>query len=114
MMVGAMRRYAITYKTNEPSFNVFTRKHRHDLRLHVHEQNFEGSKVLEVVKSNLILVSNLDEVLLFHNLTFKACGRIYITLLESKTRERNEIIGMTLSRCELWLAIVTGKNLIKN
>ena len=32
--------------------------------------------------------------------TFKQCGEIPITLLKSETREPNEVIGMTLSRCE--------------
>jgi hypothetical protein len=53
-------------------------------------------------------------VLIYHNLTFKFCGKIQITLLESISREKNEIIGMEVSKCEDWLAIVSGKNLVKN
>jgi hypothetical protein len=74
MMVGGLEKYAITYKSNESSFSIFSRKCSHDLRVCVHEQNFEGSQALEIVKSNLILVSNFDKVLMYHNITFKARG----------------------------------------
>lgn len=34
-------------------------------------------------------------------------------LLKSETRERNEIISMQISKCENYLAVISGKNLIK-
>ena len=32
----------------------------------------------------------------------------------TETREPNEVIGMTASKCENWLAIISGKNLVMN
>ena len=69
---------------------------------------------MEVSTSNLLLVSKVDQVLIFHSKTFKPCGRIPISLLSSVSREPNEIVGMNISKCEEWLAIISGKNLVMN
>lgn len=37
-----------------------------------------------------------------------------VKLLPSKTRERNEVIAMAICPYERYLAVITGKNLIKN
>lgn len=39
-------------------------------------------------------------------------GKIDIPLLETESREPNEIIGICLSKCEYYVAVVTGKNLV--
>lgn len=61
----------------------------HNLRVCVSDTNFEGSKALELSSSNLILVSNINEILMFDNDTYKIQGKFPITLLESETREPN-------------------------
>ena len=66
------------------------------------------------MSSNLFLVSKVDQVLIYDTLTFRVCGRIPISLLSSVSREPNEIIGMSASKCEDWLAIISGKNLVMN
>jgi hypothetical protein len=86
----------------------------HNLRVCVDDSNYEGSKALEIVSSNLFLVSKIDQVFIYHSLTFKICGRIPISLLNSVSREPNEIIGMEISKCEDWLAVISGKNLVMN
>ena len=60
MMIGAMRRYSITYKQNERSFDIYERKFMHNLRVCLDSNNYEGSKSLELNSSNLILVSKID------------------------------------------------------
>lgn len=114
MMVGSMRRYAVSYKQNERCFEIYTRKNMHNLRVCIDDQNLEGSKALEIVSSNLFLVSKIDQVLIYDSLTFRVCGRIPISLLTSVDREPNEIIGMNVSKCEDWLGIISGKNLVMN
>jgi hypothetical protein len=39
----------------------------HNLRVCVDDQNFEGSKALEVKDSNLILVTKIDEILIYNS-----------------------------------------------
>ena len=60
MMIGSKVRYAITYKTNERGFDIYQRKYMHNLRVCVDDQNFEGSKAIEILTSNLILVTKVD------------------------------------------------------
>lgn len=70
MMIGSMRKYAITYKSNEKSFDIYQRKFMHNLRVCVDSQNFAGSKAVEFELSGLFLVSKIDQVLLYDNNTY--------------------------------------------
>jgi hypothetical protein len=112
MMIGAMRRYSITYKQNERSFDIYQRKYMHNLRVCVNADNYEGAKSLEIASSNMVLVSQIDKVITYDNETYAPVGSIPITLLKTETREANEVIGMRKSKDEDWLAIISGKNLI--
>jgi hypothetical protein len=114
MMVGSMKRYAISYKHNEPCFEIYTRKNLHSIGVRVDDQNLEGSIALEVDSSKLILVSQIDKVLIYGSQSLNLCGKIPVSLLSSVNREPNQIIGMTLSKCEEWLAVISGKNLVMN
>jgi hypothetical protein len=114
MMIGAMKRYSITYKQNERSFDIYQRKFMHNLRVCLDDNNYEGSKSLEIVTSNLVLVSKTDQVVMYDNEYYTIVGEIPITLLKTETREPNEVIGMQKSADENWLAIISGKNLVKD
>jgi hypothetical protein len=46
--------------------------------------------------------------------TFQEIAHVPITLLPSTTREPNEIICMTKSADEIYLAVISGKNLVMN
>lgn len=84
----------------------------HNLRVCVNDNNFEGSKAIEMPSSSIILVSNVNEVLLFDNENYKEIGKLPISLLESETREPNQIIGIQKSKDEKMVAVVSGKNLV--
>ena len=94
MMIGAAKRYSITYKTNEKDFEIYHRKFMHNLRVCVNENNFEGSKAVELPLSNFFLVSDVSEVLMIDNMNYSVVGKLPINLLETSTRESNEIIGL--------------------
>jgi hypothetical protein len=74
MMIGSKVRYAITYKTNEKSFDIYQRKYMHNLRVCVDDQNFDGSKGLEIISSNIVLVTKVDKVLMYDCDTLQFCG----------------------------------------
>jgi hypothetical protein len=84
----------------------------HDLRVCINASNFDGAKAVEIVSSGLFLISKIDEIIMYDNETYIDCGRIPITLLESVTRESNQVIGIQKSQCEQFLAIISGKNLV--
>ena len=112
MMFGSKVRYGISYKTGMKSFDVYRRKYMHNLKVQTNKDKFDGSKVLEIASMNVFLVSKIDEVFIFDIDTYQLIGKIPITLLKDQAREPNQVIGMRLSKCENYLAIISGKNLI--
>ena len=52
MMFGSKVRYGITYKTNQRAFHVYRRKYEHDFRVPILMDNYEGSKGLDLQKTN--------------------------------------------------------------
>ena len=70
MMFGSRVRYGITYKNNQPNFNIYRRMYVHNIQSCVNTQNFAGSKAVSVVSSNLILVTKVDRILMFDIDTF--------------------------------------------
>ena len=64
------------------------------------EQNFEGAFGLSLPSMNIFLVAKVDQIMIFDSDTYKAIDKIPIKLLESMSREPNEVIGMTKSKCE--------------
>jgi hypothetical protein len=57
MMIGAMKRYSITYKQNEKGFDIHKRKYMHNLRVCVNDKNYEGEIAIEILSSNFFMVS---------------------------------------------------------
>lgn len=86
----------------------------HNLKVCVNAENFEGSRAVEIASSDMFLVTKVDQILMFDSTSFKACGKIPITLLPTETREPNEIIGIEKSNDEDWIAVISGKNLVMN
>ena len=112
MMFGSKVRYGITYKTNQRSFDIYRRKFMHNLKVNVLADNLEGAFGMALPLLGCFLVAKVDQVKIYSEKTFKQIGSIPVKLLVTETREPNEIIGMCKSKCEKFLAIISGKNLI--
>ena len=96
MMFGPKVKYGITFKTNEQSFDIYRRKYVHDFKVVTVNQDFDGSRGLPVESMDAFLVSSVKNIMFYdiHNFKeIKDC-RLEFPLLETKTRERNEIISM--------------------
>ena len=89
MMIGSHKKYALTYKAGEKSFEIYQRKYLHDLRVCINASNFEGSKAVEIVSSGLILISKVDKIMIFDHEIYTDCGRMPIDLMPSTSREPN-------------------------
>ena len=48
MMIGPKVRYCVTYKTGEPTFNIFRANYIHNFKVTVENKNLEGSYGLEI------------------------------------------------------------------
>ena len=69
MMIGAAKRFSVTYTSNQRQFDIFTRKYMHNFRVNVDSTNFENQKALEISSSNILLVSLTDKILIFDVIT---------------------------------------------
>lgn len=96
MMFGSKGIYGITYKQNEGNFDVYRRKYVHDYKVNVVHEDFDGAKGLPVESMKAFLVGVNDKIKFYDVNTFMEIkeSEITIPLLESKTREANEIISM--------------------
>ena len=43
MMFGTRVRYGITYKANQPGFQIYTRKYWHNFKVALNTTNYEGA-----------------------------------------------------------------------
>ena len=69
MMIGAAKRFSVTYTSNQNQFDIFTRKYMHNFRVTVDATNFESQIALEISSSNIVLVSLINKIILFDVLT---------------------------------------------
>ena len=116
MMFGSKVTYCVTFKTNQKSFDIHRRKFVHDYRVNVVKSNLDGSRGLPIESMNAFLVSKIDVIHFYDVDSYKEIKEclLQIPLLQSETRERNEIISMQLSEDENYIAVISGKNLIMN
>ena len=118
MLFGSKVRYCITYVQGEKSFSVYTRKFINSFYPTIVEDNFSASSGLVVKSMNAFLVS-VKEKIRFYDLDayieFEAC-EITIPLLQNQAGQRkpNQVIKMTVSQDDEYLAVISGQNLVKN
>ena len=113
-MFGSKVRYGITYKQNQKSFDIYRRKYMHNLKVCVDNEDYEGAIAAQLKSMKAFLLAKLDRVRIFDSLTYELIGELPITLLPTETREPNEIIGLAVSKCERFIGVISGKNLILN
>jgi hypothetical protein len=113
-MFGKKVRYGITYKTNQRSFDIYRRKFMHNLKVCVQNDQLEGGFGISMPSLEIFLVAKKDEIKVYDSNTFAFKAHIPIKLLVTETREPNEIIGICKSKCNRWIACISGKNLVMN
>ena len=86
----------------------------HNLKVCVDNDEMEGAFGVNMISLNIFLVAKDNWIKIFDSNTFEQHGSVPIKLLVSETREPNEIIGLCKSKCERWIAVITGKNLVMN
>ena len=96
-MIGPKVKYAITYKTNENSFELYRARFEHDFKVpKITKENFEGGIAMDLPSVNSFIVAKLDKIRFFNNETFELRPNIKlkIDLLAGNTREPNQVISM--------------------
>ena len=70
MLFGKKVRYCVTLKTNQKSFEIYSRKYQHNMKVPISIENLEGSKSLELSKEKQFLVTRIDKVDIYDSETF--------------------------------------------
>ena len=55
MMFGSKVRFSVTFKQNEPTFNVWTRKYYHNFKVNKSKDNLEGAIGLNLDKEHYVI-----------------------------------------------------------
>jgi hypothetical protein len=86
----------------------------HNLKVCVQNDQLEGGFGVSLPSLDIFLVAKKDDIKVFDSVTFAHKSHIPIKLLVTETREPNEVIGICKSKCERWIACISGKNLVMN
>lgn len=92
--------------------DIYQRKYNHDYKSLVLKKDLDMSQGVEIKSMNSLLVSKGDTVFRYCSKTFKLLQTYVVPLLESTSREINEIIAIKVSSDETTVAIISGKNLL--
>ena len=116
MMFGSKVKYCITFKTNQKSFDIWSRVNQHSFNSNVLQENLDGSVGLPMESMDAFLVGRDNYVKFFNIDTYLELKHCIITipLIPSTTREPAEIISLQTNKDENVLAVISGKNLCMN
>ena len=106
--------FCIQYKRSHENFFIFKKMLTHDFKSIINHNNFEGAHGISVDGTNMIIAAIAGTVYAYDDNTFELISRAELNLEESSTREPLEIISMNISNDSKYIAIIIGKQLIKD
>ena len=71
MIFGSQRRFCITYKKNEPNFEVRTRKYNNNFKIKIDPDNYEASKGLSIQSEKAFIVSKKNQIFVYDSNGFQ-------------------------------------------
>ena len=60
----------------------------------------------------MFIVTKVDKVIIYNSETYEYYSELPIKLLKTDTREINEIISISASKGDEYIAVISGKNLV--
>jgi hypothetical protein len=70
-MFGTRVRYGISYKANQPGFQIFTRKYYHNFKVAITSDNFEGAKGANLGGMNAYIMAEKTKIGVYDDRDFK-------------------------------------------
>jgi len=70
LMFGSRVRYGISYKTNQPGFQIFTRKYYHNFKVATTTKNFEGAKGANLSSMNAYVMAEQTKIGIYDEVDF--------------------------------------------
>jgi hypothetical protein len=89
------------------------RKYQHNFQEQIDIRSKEAVDSQNMPLRKCFLVSDDDYISVFCNTCFSKLMKFNVPLKLSDTMDKMEIISIKVSRCQCYLAVITGRNLIK-
>lgn len=70
LMFGTRVRYGISYKANQPGFQIFTRKYNHNFKVPITDKNFEGAKGANLSTQSSYIMAEKTKVGIYDDRNF--------------------------------------------
>jgi hypothetical protein len=112
LVLGDNASFALTFKQNQPDFQMYTRKMYQDFKSNVNHTNFENALGMTIEGVNCFFVADDEQIYMFDDYSYQQVDQIDLDLPESNTREDIEIINMKASNDGQYVAVSVGKNMI--
>lgn len=71
MMIGRMGKYCITFKTNQKSFDIWRRNHKHSFNANLNQDDLDDAIGLPLETMNAFLVGKDDQINFYDTQTYK-------------------------------------------
>jgi len=114
LMVDNDSKYSVTYKSGQPNMSIFRRRFDHGFQeLFDNTKSREGCRGVNLNSANLFLISDDNQIQIRNEETFKTINTMIVPLQESTTVDAMEILNIKISPNEKYLAVLGGKQLIK-
>lgn len=110
MMFGSRVRFGITYKTNQPGFQIYTRKFFHNFKVALSSQNYEGAIGENLTSLEQYIMSEKQKIGIYDAKTFKLVQDWQIP----GTDPNVEILYLTVSKDDKKIGVALGKHVIKD
>lgn len=75
MLVGAAVKYCLTFKRNQPNFQIYSRKQYHNFKVMVSDENNEGAQGIGLPTLKSYAIANGADIGIYDMKSFKCCQR---------------------------------------
>jgi len=114
LMLDNDSKFSISYKSGQPNLNIFRRKYDHGfMEIFDNVKSREGCRGINLTTKDLFLMSDDNEIQVRNEKTFAVVSKVHVDLAQSDTIDEMEILNIKISPNEKYLAVLCGKNLIK-
>ena len=79
--------FCVSFRLNTKNFTIITKKYNQAFNVKLSNEQFEGVRSLDLPKSNLFLISNINKLKIYNQETFQFIDVMLVELFTSETRE---------------------------
>lgn len=101
------------FQENQPNIFVYFRQFTHNYQHQIDSESKEEVNCVNLPRFKQFVVSDDDYISFYCSKCLTKGHKEFMPLKQSSTDDKMEILSMRITRCENFIAIIGGKNLIK-